>query len=143
MPASHIPEGYHSITPYVLTRGADALIGFLARVFDATEKSRLVGAKGEIKNAEIRIGDSMIYLADAPDPSRAMPASLYLYVKDVDATYARALEAGAKTIFPPSDRYYGDRLCGVQDPFGNTWWIATHVEDLSAEEIQRRADAAK
>ncbi len=141
MTVSYVPAGYRTLTPYVMLRGADRFLSYIGRAFDAREVGRTTDAQGTIKNAEIQIGDSMLYLAEAPAGRPTMPASLYLYVPDCDATYRRAIEAGATSIMEPKDRYYGDRICGVTDPFGNFWWIATHIEDVSPDEIQRRSDA--
>jgi uncharacterized glyoxalase superfamily protein PhnB len=141
MAVQPIPAGYHTVTPYVLVRGASALIDYLKSAFDAQEVSRLTDPKGTVKNAEIRIGDSMIYLAEAPPNRSPMPASLYVYVKDADATYRQGLAAGGSSLMEPANRYYGDRIGGVMDAFGNHWWIATHIEDVSAGEMQRRSDA--
>jgi PhnB protein len=144
-----IPEGYHSLTPYLIVDGAAKAIDFYKRAFGAVELFRMDGPDGRVGHAEIKVGDSPIMLADvnpqmnARDP-RALggsPIHLVLYVEDVDAVYARAVEAGAKATRPVADQFYGDRSGGVEDPFGYTWWIATHIEDVSHEEMQRRAAA--
>lgn len=133
------PEGYHSLTPYLVVEGAARLIAFLEEVFDAEETERFAAPGDLIAHAELRISDSIVMLGDAHGPHAPMPAMLYVYVDDVDATYQRALAAGATQVQPPADQFYGDRSGGVRDPCGNLWWIATHVEDVPPDELQRRA----
>jgi PhnB protein len=137
-----IPEGYHTVTPYLIVDGAAKLVEFVKQAFDAKEMLRMAGQDGRIGHTEIRIGDSMLMLSDSRDPWKPMPAMLYLYVEDVDATYKRALEAGATSVSEPKDQFYGDRSAGVQDSCGNQWWIGTHIEDVSEEELLRRHTAA-
>ncbi len=138
MKANFIPEGFHTVTPYLLTKGADKIIEFVKRVFDAEEISRMDNADGTIMHAQVRIGDSMVMLSDARPEYPAMPGMLYLYVENVDAVYDRAIKAGGVSLREPTDEDYGDRSCGVQDVGGNQWWIATHQEDVSPEEAERR-----
>ncbi|HEY7579016.1 MAG TPA: VOC family protein [Acetobacteraceae bacterium] len=133
------PEGYHSLTPYLVVEGAGRLIEFLEEVFDAEQKERLPAPGDLVGHAELRIGDSVVMLGDARGSYTPMPAMLYVYVEDVDATYQRALAAGATQVQPPADQFYGDRSGGVKDPCGNLWWIATHVEDVAPDELKRRA----
>jgi uncharacterized glyoxalase superfamily protein PhnB len=133
------PEGYHSVTPYLVVEGAGRLIEFLEEVFDAEVKEQLPAPGNLIAHAELRIGDSALMLGDARGPHTPMPAMLYVYVDDVDATYQRALAAGATQVQPVTDQFYGDRSGGVQDPCGNQWWIATHIEDVPPDELKRRA----
>jgi PhnB protein len=144
MAAKAVPEGYHTVTPYLMVERADKLLEFIERVFDAKVIERMDRPDGLIGHAEVRLGDSVIMLGDVGGTRKleAMPAALYLYVKDADATYRRALEAGAASIMEPADQFYGDRQGGVKDSWGNQWWIATHFEDVSPEEIIRRAEAA-
>jgi uncharacterized glyoxalase superfamily protein PhnB len=137
-----IPEGYHTVTPYLIVEGASRLIDFMKQAFDAREVERMAMPDGTIRHAEVKVGDSMIMMGDAGGDWKAMPASLYLYVDDADATYRRALQAGATSLMEPADQFYGDRNAGVKDPVGNIWWIATHKEDVAPEEIKRRAAAA-
>jgi PhnB protein len=138
-----IPEGYHTVTPYILVQGADKLIDFVKEAFDAKETERLVKPDGTIGHAEVRIGDSVIMLSEAKgEEYKPMPTGIYLYVEDCDATYEHALQAGATSIMKPMDQFYGDRSGGVNDQFGNKWWIATHKEDMSKEEIAKRMDDA-
>ena len=139
MPVSFKPEAYHTVTPYLSVQGASGLIQFLKEVFDATEIERMPGPEGRIMHAEVRIGDSIVMMGDASDPSKAMPGMLYVYVPDTDATYQAALAAGAVSVMEPADQFYGDRNAGVKDACGNQWWIATHVEDVSPEEMAHRA----
>ncbi|MFW6069342.1 MAG: VOC family protein, partial [Chloroflexota bacterium] len=130
--------GYHSVTPYLIVPDVDQLIDFLKQVFDAEERSRVADAKGRIMHAEARVGDSVIMMGQSNEEIPPMPAVLHLYLEDVDDAYERALEAGATSLREPTDEFYGDRSGGVQDAFGNQWWLATHVEDVSEEEMQRR-----
>ena len=141
MPVKPIPEGYHSVTPYLVVQGAAALIDFLKQAFDATEVERMSGPDGTIQHAEVRIGNSIIMMGEATAPREPMPTMLYLYVNDTDATYQRALKAGATSVQEPANQFYGDRNAGVKDRSGNFWYIGTHVEDVSPEEIRRRAAA--
>ncbi len=140
MSESAIPDGYHTVNPYLVNRGAAAVVDLLVAAFGAEVKRRLTAPDGRLINAEVRVGDSMVMLGEAEGDS-AMPGSLYLYVEDVDATYSRALAAGAESLMEPADMYYGDRNAGVKDSAGNCWWIATHVEDVDPEEMERRAAA--
>lgn len=133
-----IPEGYHTITPYLVVEGADALIGFLREAFGGEELHRMERPEGGILHAEVRIGDSRVMLADATAEWPVQPSLLHLYVEDVDATFARALQAGATSVMEPANQFYGDRHGGVKDGAGNQWWISTHVEDVPPEEMERR-----
>jgi PhnB protein len=145
-----IPDGYHSVTPYLVVGDGARAIEFYKEAFGATELFRMDGPGGKIHHAEIRIGDSNIMLADehpemnarSPQTLGGSPVSLMLYVTDVDATVGKAVEAGAKLLRPVADQFYGDRTGGVEDPFGHAWYIATHVEDVAPEELQKRAAAA-
>jgi PhnB protein len=145
-----IPEGYHTATPYLVARDAAAAIEFYKRAFGAKEMMRMAAPDGRIGHAEVTIGDSRIMISDeypemgarSPKTLGGTPVSIYLYVDDVDAVAGRALAAGAKAVRPVEDKFYGDRAGMLEDPFGHTWHVATHKEDLSAEELRRRADAA-
>ena len=119
------PEGFSTVTPYLIVRGADKLIDFLKMAFGAEEKLRVPTEDGKIMHAEVRIGDSAVELADANERYGPMPASLHIYVPDCDSAYARAIKAGGKSISEPADQSYGERSGGVLDPLGNQWWIAT------------------
>jgi PhnB protein len=137
-----IPAGYHTVTPYLIVRGAARLIEFMTQAFGAEEVYRSTKPDGTLGHCQVRIGDSMVELADGNEQWKIMPCALHLYVPDTDATYRRALEAGGTSLFEPSDQFYGDRSGGVMDPSGNQWYIATRQEELSEEEIERRAVAA-
>ena len=141
MAVKPIPDGYHRVTPYLAVDGASRLIDFLKEAFGAEETFRMPAGEGKIGHAEVRIGDSVVMTGDASGgDTPAMPAMIHLYVEDIDATYRRALEAGATSVREPADQFYGDRSGGVRDPAGNLWWIVTHVEDVSEEELARRAE---
>jgi uncharacterized glyoxalase superfamily protein PhnB len=138
-----VPDGFHTITPYLTVPAVGKLIDFLKQAFDATEIERMARPDGTVHHAWVKIGDSMVMMGEPPDPSKSKPAALYLYVNDVDATYRRAIQAGATSLSEPADMFYGDRGAGVEDASGNTWWIATHIEDVAPEEVQRRAITAR
>jgi PhnB protein len=149
MPVSPVPPTYHTVTPYLIVDGAAQAIAWYTQVFNATEQMRLPAPGDRIGHAEIEIGDSRIMLADespahgakAPGAFGGSPISLLLYVPDVDTTTARAAATGATIKAQPEDKFYGDRMATLVDPFGHTWSIATHVEDVSPEEIERRLAA--
>ena len=141
MAVKPIPEGYHSVTPYLMVENAAKLIDFLKEAFGAVETERVARPDGGVMHAEVRIGDSPVMLGE-PMGRPATPAGLYLFVEDVDATYARALAAGASSVMEPANQFYGDRCGGVTDPAGNTWWIATRVENLTKDELAKRVQAA-
>jgi len=138
MAVKSVPEGYHAVTPYLTVTDVAALIGFLQKVFDAELKEKFTRPDGGIMHAEVRIGDSIIMMGQANEQWKTRPGMLYIYVPDTDATYRRALDAGATSLMEPADQFYGDRNAGVSDATGNYWWIATHVEDVSQEEMNRR-----
>ncbi|MBE9107304.1 VOC family protein [Nostoc cf. edaphicum LEGE 07299] len=138
MAVKSIPDGYHTVTPYLVVQGAATLIEFLTSAFEAKEIRRTLHPQGGIINAEVRIGDSVVMVSEARDEFKPMPSSIYLYVENTDATYNRALQAGGTSIMKPEDQFYGDRNAGIKDPSGNHWWIATHQEDISPELIERR-----
>ncbi len=142
-PAKPIPDGYHTVTPYLIVQDAGKLIEFMKRAFGAEEIMRHPTPEGGIMHAEVKIGDSRIMLADARGEANPLPAMLHLYVNDADATYRASLQAGAVSLQEPADQFYGDRSGGVKDASGNHWWIATHKEDLSPEEMQKRSEAAR
>ncbi len=149
MAVKAIPDGYRSVTPYLIVKGADRAIDFYKKVFGAVQRMRMDGPNGTVGHAEIEIDDSIIMLADEfPDMGFRSPqslggtgVSLHLYVKDVDACFNRAVAAGAKVLRPVEDQFYGDRSGTVEDPFGHVWTISTHKEDLSPEELQKRSEA--
>ena len=136
-----VPDGYHTITPYFAVANATKLLEFLKQAFGAEETLRMAGPDGAIRHAEARIGDSMVMIGQAGAEWKPKANTVYLYVPDVDATYRRALAAGATSLREPATHFYGDRSAGVEDAQGNAWWIATHVEDVSPEEMERRAAA--
>src|SRR5215469_12390778 len=146
---SPVPEGYHRITPYLILNKAAEAIAFYKAALGASEVMRLDDPSGKIHHAEIQIGDSRIMLADehpelqalSPKTIGGSPVTMHLYVEDADASVERALSAGAKLIRPVADQFYGDRVGGIEDPFGYRWFIATHKEDLTMDEIRRRAPA--
>lgn len=148
--AKPIPEGYHSVTPYLIVKGAARAIEFYKQAFGATEKVRMAQPDGRIGHAEIQIGDSCIMLADefpernivGPESLGGTPVMIHIYVEDVDAVAKQAVAAGAKEVLPVQDQFYGDRSGMFTDPFGHKWNISTHKEDLTAEEIGKRAAAA-
>jgi len=149
---SHIPQGYNSITPYLVIKGASQAIDYYKKVFGATEVFRMDTPDGKVAHAELKIGDSHVMLADE-NPKMglghtsaasigASPVSLYLYIPDVDRIVERAVTAGAKVLKPVQDQFYGDRSGFIQDPFGHLWGIATHVEDVAPQEMAERAKKA-
>jgi PhnB protein len=150
MAVKPIPDGYHTVTPYLIVRGAAAALDFYKKAFGATELFRMPGPDGKIGHAEIRIGDSMIMLADeapqmgalGPQATVRPPVCLCLYVEDVDTLAAQAVAAGAKELRPVRDQFYGDRSGMFEDPFGHVWNISTHKEDVAPDELQRRSEAA-
>jgi PhnB protein len=143
VPVQNPPAGYHSVSPYLATFGVAKLIEFLEHVFDATVTEKMSRPDGGIQHCEIRIGDSIVMMGEPADPASARPSSLYVYVPDVDATYRRAIERGAKSEREPANQFYGDRGAAFIDASGNRWWIATHVEDVSPDELQRRMQSQK
>jgi PhnB protein len=148
-PVKPIPEGYHSVTPYLVVKGAAAAIDFYKKIFGAVEIMRMPAPDGRIGHAELRFGDSVVMLADEYPEIQAVgpktlgntPVGLLLYVDDVDKTVERAVASGATIQKPVADQFYGDRTGTIEDPFGHKWTVATHVEDVSPEEMQRRMAA--
>jgi PhnB protein len=133
-----VPEGYHSVTPFVIVKGAARFLDFMADAFDAHEIARVLVEDGSIGHAESRIGDSVVMAFDAKDDWPETPAFLRLYVDDCEASYEQALEAGATSVTRPTDMPWGDRVARVRDPLGNLWWLMTRFEDVSIEEMERR-----
>ena len=148
MSTKAIPDGYHSVTPYLVMQDAARAIDFYERAFGATELFRFSTPDGKIGHAEIKVGDSVIMLADEmPDMGYRGPqslggtaVSLMVYVEDVDSQFKRAVDAGAKIKQDVKDQFYGDRSGTIEDPFGHVWTIATHKEDVSQDELMRRAE---
>jgi PhnB protein len=149
MAVKAIPDGYHTATPYLIVKGAGDALEFYKKALGATEIMRFPGPDGRVMHAEIKIGDSMLMLADenpamgarSPKTLGGSPISIMLYVEDADARFNQAVAAGAKVVRPLMDQFYGDRSGIVEDPFGHSWSISTHKEDVPAEEMQRRAEA--
>ena len=133
-----IPKGFHSVTPFLMVDNVEELITFMENGLGATKVSALHQISGKIMHAQMKIGDSMLLVGDSMGKP-TMPQSLYIYLDDTDSAHLRALEAGAVNIKMPEDQFYGDRNAGVQDKFGNMWWLATHIEDISDEDLQERA----
>jgi len=146
MAVKPIPDGYHTVTPYLIVNDATAALEFYGQAFGATELMRMPGPDGKVMHAEIRIGDSPVMLADefpemnakSPQAYGGSPVSIMLYVEDVDSRFKQAVDAGAKEVRPLQDQFYGDRVGTLEDPFGHTWSLATHIEDLTPEEIGER-----
>lgn len=151
MSVKPIPDGYHTLTPYLIVKGAAEAIAFYKRAFGASELLRVLGPGGVLMHAEIKIGDSIIMLADefpqmdalSPKTIGGSPVGLMLYLPNVDEVFQRAIAAGAKELRPLQNQFYGDRSGTVEDPFGHKWTVATHVEDVTPEEIERRMAAMK
>jgi PhnB protein len=150
MSVSHIPQGYHSVTPYLIVAGAAEAIRFYGEAFGAEEVLRMPMPGGRIAHAEVRIGNSHIMLSDewpdmdflGPKARGGATASLMIYLEDVDSAWDRAIAAGCTAERPPEDQFWGDRMGTLVDPFGHRWSLATHIEDVSDEELQRRMAAA-
>lgn len=144
-----VPDGYHTVTPYLTVRNGSDALEFYKRAFGAEELFRMADDSGKIGHAEIRIGDSPIMLSDefpemdarGPQTIGGSPVTIHLYVNDVDAFVKRAVDAGAQVVRPVENQFYGDRGGMLTDPFGHKWWISTHIEDVPVEEIRRRAAA--
>lgn len=133
-----VPEGFHTVTPYIVSRDAPALIRFMEEAFGAEVVSSHTDPDGNVAHAEVRIGDSRVMLGQGNDEWPPMPCMIHLYLEDADEVYRRALDAGGTSVREMEDMFYGDRSGGVVDPTGNQWWISTHVEDVPPEEMARR-----
>ncbi len=148
--AQAIPQGYSTATPYLIVKGAAEAIDFYKRAFGATEQFRMADPSGGVAHAELKIGNSVIMLADehpamgyrGPRSLGGTAVSIMLYVDDVDTVFERAVKAGAKSQRPVANQFYGDRSGTLEDPFGHVWMISTHVEDVAPDEMKRRAEAA-
>ena len=136
-----VPEGYQTVIPYIVVPDVAKLIDFAKQAFGATEVNVSKLPDGSVMHAEIKIGDSIIMMGASGD--KTFLAMLHLYMEDVDAVYQRAIQAGGKSLREPTDQFYGDRSGAVEDAFGNQWWIATHLEDVTAEEMERRMKVAR
>lgn len=146
-----IPKGYHTVTPDMVIKGASEAIEFYKKVFGAKERSRMMSPDGHfVLHAELEIGNSVVMLADetpksagkSPESLKGTAVTLHLYVRDVDATFKRALEAGAKEVMAIENTFWGDRFGVIADPFGHMWSIATHIEDVPTDEMMKRMQAA-
>ena len=142
MAVKPIPDGFHTITPYLTVSDANGLLDFITGAFGAKEAHVMRGPDGAIAHADLIVGDSHVMLGQAHGEWKTMPSQLYLYVPDCDAVYRKALAAGATSVQEPATQFYGDRHGCVKDLCGNLWWMATHVEDVSPEEMERRMKAA-
>lgn len=144
-----VPDGYHTVTPYLVVRDAAAAIAFYAKAFGAEELFRMPGPGGVVMHAELKLGDSIVMLGEespqmgtsAPQTIGGSPVSLMVYLNDVDASFARAAQAGCTVEMPPTDMFWGDRYGKLQDPFGHHWSLATHQEDVSPEDMAKRMAA--
>lgn len=144
-----IPDGYHTVTPYLAVHNAAKAIDFYKRAFGATELHHMDGPQGKIAHAEIKIGDSIIMLSDempgtetrSPQSLNGTTTNLFIYVKDADAAFNKAVSAGARSTMPLTDMFWGDRYGKLTDPFGHSWSIATHKEDVAPEEMKKRSEA--
>lgn len=135
------PDGYHTITPYLIVEGANQLLEFIENVFGGEATFKMQDDTGRLNHADVKIGDANLMLAETCEEWEPTRTMLYVYVENTDAIYQKALDAGAESVKEPKDQFYGDRSASVKDPFGNVWGIATHIEDVSEEEIQKRARA--
>jgi uncharacterized glyoxalase superfamily protein PhnB len=134
-----IPEGFHTATPMIMADNVESVITFLQKAFDAQVMSKLESSDGKIMHSQVKIGDSILMFGDTCGKSPAMPVCMYLYVKDANAAYDKAIKAGGESIMEPKDHFYGDHAGAVKDPAGNAWWVATHVEEVAQDELERRA----
>lgn len=149
MAVKAIPDGYYSLTPYLVCKGAAKAIDFYTKAFGGQETVRMPGPGGQIMHAEIKIGNAMLMLSDenkergylSPDSIGGTATSIMFYTEDVDAVYNRAIAAGAKSETAPADMFWGDRMGNLVDPFGHKWAIATHKEDVSPQEMEKRMQA--
>lgn len=141
MSVQSIPKGYHTITPYLVVKDVDEVVTFIQKAFDARVDASIKNEDQQTMHAEITIGDSKLMIGREQEPGTATSSMLYLYMKDTDNVYKKALKAGGVSIMEPTDQFYGDRNAAVQGPSDTQWWIGTHIEDVSPEEIQKRAKA--
>ncbi|MGZ5803429.1 MAG: VOC family protein [Rhizomicrobium sp.] len=141
MAAQAIPEGHHTVTPYLVVRGAAKTIEFAKKAFGAQDLFEpMKRPDGTVMHAEFKVGDSVVMISDANDQMQPMQSMLHLYVSDIDAKYKSAISAGGKSVMEPMDQFYGDRTSGVKDPNGVMWYIATHKEDVAPLELKKRAE---
>lgn len=135
-----IPEGFHTVTPFVIVKDAAKLLEFIKKAFNGETTYIMKDPDGKVMHATARIGDSIIMVADEMDRFPAMPCMLYLYMNDADAVYKQAIKTGGQSLREPTNEFYGDRSAGIKDAWDNQWWIATHIEDVDDEEMKRRAE---
>jgi uncharacterized glyoxalase superfamily protein PhnB len=142
MAVKPVPEGYHTVTPYLVVKGADKVVEFLKKAFGAEQSFEpMLRPDGKIMHTDLKIGDSHVMIGEASEQHPAMPCMVHLYVPNVDAVYQRAVAAGGVSSLEPVDQFYGDRCGSVKDPSGNHWYIATHKEDVAMPELRKRAEA--
>jgi PhnB protein len=143
-----VPPGYHTVTPYLVVKNGGKALDYYQEAFGTTDVKRMDAPDGRIMHAEFKIGDSMVMLSEEMGPNRSpesfggSPVSIFLYVEDVDSVFNRAVKAGAKADMPPQDMFWGDRFGKLTDPFGHHWALATHIEDVAPEEMDKRAQEA-
>jgi PhnB protein len=138
MSVKPIPDGYHTITPYLIVEDADQLVEFIEKTFDGQLLYKMQNGSGRIAHGEIKVGNSILMLAEATEEWKSTRTMLHFYVENIDEVYQKALDVGAISIKEPKNEFYGDRIATVQDSFGNFWSIATHLEDVSPAEIEQR-----
>lgn len=143
MSVKPIPEGYSNVIPYLICKDTNKVIEFAEKTFGAKLSNINKGEDGTVYHATIHIRDSAVMLSEGSEKYPAVPAMMYIYVENTDEVYKKGLEAGGKSLREPTDEFYGDRSCGLEDSSGNQWWIASHLEDVSDEEIARRQKEAK
>lgn len=141
MAVKPIPDGYNTLTPFLVAEDLPTLIEFLKGAFGATELMKFRAADGHVIHAEVKIGDTIVMMFGTMEGIPPMPMTLYLYVPNVDATYRAAINTGGESLAEPANQFWGDRTAVIADPLGNKWWIATHIEDVSPDELARRAAA--
>lgn len=135
-----IPEGYHTITPFLIADNAGELIKFIERAFEGKVKFTMKSDEGVIVHSEMFVGNSIIMISDSTEEFKPVKSLFHLYVENADSVFKKAIEAGAESIREPENQFYGDRSGGVKDKWGNQWWISTHIEDVSDEEMKRREE---
>ncbi len=133
-----VPEGYHTVTPFLLVNNAEELIEFIKKAFGGTVDDMMKSDDGSIRHSTVKIGDSLVMISDGTKQYEPMPCMLHLYVEDVDSVYEKAVQAGGISLREPEDQFYGDRSAGIQDKWKNQWWLATHIEDLDDDEMKRK-----
>ncbi len=140
MSVKPIPDNYPRIIPYLIVEDVSKQMEFLIEVFGAEQSEKMTLPDGKVNHGEVKIGKSVIMMGKSSREWPPITAMIYIYVEDTDTAYKKALQAGAQSLMEPADQFYGDRNAGVKDPFGNSWWIASHIEEVSSEEMQRRSE---